>query len=75
MYDRPTINQDPIGFLRFGQDDPNHPLNHTKARRATLKITLPCDKFEELIKLAYIDDTHLAFMMMMMVKMQCMKKN
>jgi hypothetical protein len=42
--------------LRFGWDDPNHPLNHTRAKRATLKKILPADKFEELMRLAYNDD-------------------
>jgi hypothetical protein len=42
--------------LRFGRDDPNHPLNHTRVKRATLKRILPADKFEELMRLAYNDD-------------------
>ena len=42
--------------MRFGRDDPNHPLNHTRAKRAALKRILPADKFEELMILAYIDD-------------------
>lgn len=36
--------------------DPNHPLNHTKEKRAYLKRTLPPEKFELLMRLAYIDD-------------------
>ena len=43
-------------LLIFGRDDPNHPLNHTRVKRATLKKILPADKFEELMRLAYNDD-------------------
>jgi hypothetical protein len=43
--------------LRFGWDDPNH----TRAKRATLKRILPADKFEEMMRLAYNDDTPHSF--------------
>ncbi len=42
--------------LRIQRDDPIHPLNHTRRRREALKRALPREKFEELMKLAYIDD-------------------
>jgi len=51
-----TDTQDPTGLLMFGHDDPNHPLNHTKAKRAYLKRTLPPGKFKLLTRLSYIDD-------------------
>jgi hypothetical protein len=43
------------------EDDPNHPLNHTKEKRETLKRILPADKFEELMRLTYIDDMPYSF--------------
>ena len=44
--DTPTNTQDQTGLLIFRRDDPNHPLNNTRARKATLKL----------MKLTYIDD-------------------
>jgi hypothetical protein len=41
--------------LRFGRDDPNNPLNHTRVKRETLKRILLGDKFEEMMKLAFND--------------------
>ena len=51
-----TNIQDPIVLSIFRWDDPNHPLNHTKAKRAYLKRILPLEKFEQLMILAYTDD-------------------
>ena len=56
MVEPPTNTQDQIGLLRFGRDDPNHPLNHTRTKRESLKRTLPPEKFEQLMRLAYSDD-------------------
>jgi hypothetical protein len=50
-----TNTQDPTGLLRFGRDDPNHPLNHTKEKRAYLKRILPPEKIEQLMRLAYVE--------------------
>ena len=54
--DTPTNTQDQTELLIFGQDDRNHPLYHTRVKRASLKRILPADKFEEMMRLAYIDD-------------------
>ena len=54
--DTPINDQDPTRPLRIQRDDPIHPLNHTRRRREALKRALPREKFEELMKLAYIDD-------------------
>ena len=51
-----TNTQDPIVLSIFRWDDPNHPLNHTNEKRAYLKRILPHEKFEQLMRLTYIDD-------------------
>ena len=53
-----TINiQDPNELSWFGWDtDPKHALNHTRAKRTSLKRTLPPEKSEQLMRLACADD-------------------
>lgn len=41
-----NTQDDPTWKLIFGRDHLNHPLNHTRAKRAYLKRTLPPKKFE-----------------------------
>lgn len=48
-----TNTQDPTMLLIFVQDDPNHPLNHNKEKRAYLKRTIPPEKFEYFMRLVY----------------------
>ena len=50
-----TNIHNPTELLIFRQDDPNHPLNHTREKRTSLKRTLPPDKFEQPMRLAYTD--------------------
>ena len=49
------------GILKFIQNDPNHPLIHTRTKRETLKKTLPCEKVEESMKSRYINDMPRSF--------------
>jgi hypothetical protein len=41
-----TNTQDPTWTLIFGRDNPNHPLNHTKVKKAYLKRILLPNNFE-----------------------------